>query len=351
MMTSGTVLSPEQVRMFALDVLRALGMPDDDASITAESMVWAGLRGSTSHSLARLDQIANRAEGGGLSLTADWTPVREHGNTTLMDAGYGWGIVAGTYGMRRAIDKAREFGIGVTSVRNCDVTSIMGWYAWLAAETGMIGLAVNNGAPLMAAWGGAGKLIGNQAFSIACPADRHPPLVLDMGIGAASLGVLNDALSTGAALPPGIAVDASGVPTTDARAWRDGGALLPMGGHRGFGLALMWEVLTGVLSGGSTLTELNPPNIVDKRAGSCLFLLAIEPAAFLPREEFLARVDRLIDQLHDSPAEAGVDRVRVPGEKRARLTEVHEHDGIPFPGADVAKLRALAERLGVQWPA
>lgn len=350
-MTSETVLSPDQVRAFALDVLRALGMPADDASITAESMVWAGLRGVTSHSLARLDQIANRADGGGLSLTADWAPVREQGNTTLMDAGNGWGIVAGTYGMRHAVEKARQFGVGVTSVRNCDNTSIMGWYGWVAVEAGMIGLAINNGTPLMAAWGGAGKIIGNQAFSIACPADRHPPLVLDMGIGAASLGVLNDALATGAPLPPGIAVDASGAPTTDARAWRDGGALVPMGGHRGFGLALMWEVLTGVLAGGSTLAEINPPNLVEKHAGNCMFLLAIEPTAFLPRQEFLARVDRLIDQIHASPPEAGVSSVRVPGEKRARLAAVHERDGIPFPEADMAKLRALAQRLGVRCPA
>lgn len=350
-MSSKTVLSPAQVRAFALDVLGALGMPGDDASITAESMVWAGLRGVTSHSLVRLDQIANRAEGGGLSLTADWAPVREQGNTTLMDAGNGWGIVAGTYGMRHAVEKARQFGVGVTSVRNCDNTSIMGWYGWVAVEAGMIGLAVNNGTPLMAAWGGAGKIIGNQAFSIACPAGRHPPLVLDMGIGAASLGVLNDALATGAPLPPGIAVDASGAPTTDARAWRDGGALVPMGGHRGFGLALMWEVLTGVLAGGSTLAEINPPNLVEKHAGSCMFLLAIEPTAFLPQKEFLARVDRLIDQIHASPPEAGGGSVRVPGEKPARLAEVHERDGIPFPGADMAKLRALAQRLGVRCPA
>src|SRR5690348_9970849 len=120
MMINEAVLNSDQVRMFALDVLRALGMPDDDASITADSMVWAALRGAPSHSLARLDQIANRAKAGGLSLTADWTPVRQQGNTTLMDAGNGWGIVAGTHGMRHAIRSARKYGIGVASVRNCD---------------------------------------------------------------------------------------------------------------------------------------------------------------------------------------------------------------------------------------
>ncbi len=120
-------LHPAAAQAFAVDILRALGMPEEDAVIAAEAMVWAGLRGAASYGLARLDQIARRAGAGGLSLTVDWTPVRQSGNATLLDAGYAWGIVAGTHGMRHAITAARSYGVGVTSVRNCDVASIMGW--------------------------------------------------------------------------------------------------------------------------------------------------------------------------------------------------------------------------------
>lgn len=350
MTTTEQVLSASDARTFAVDVLRVIGMPDEDAAITADSMVWAGLRGAVSHSLMRLDQIAKRAEGGGLSLVVDWTPLHQEGNTTLMDAGYGWGIVAGTRGMWHAVEAARTHGVGVTSVRNCDVTSIMGWYPSHAVSADMIGLAINNGTPLMPAWGGAGKLIGNQAFAIATPAGRNAPIYLDMGIGAASLGELSEAAKAGTPLRQGVLVNAKGEPTTDAADWREGGALLPMGGHRGYGLAVMWEMLTGVLAGGHTLSELGAPNQFDRRAGSCLFLMAVDPSAFLPYEEFVDRVDQLIDQIHASPPAPGVDRVRVPGEDRARLAEQRERDGIPFPADQVGTLTALADRLGVRWP-
>lgn len=346
-----TMIQPAAAQAFAVDVLRALGMPEEDAVIAAEAMVWAGLRGAPSHGLARLDQIAKRAKAGGLSLATDWTPVRQRGNTTLLDAGYGWGIVAGTHGMRYAITAARSYGVGVTSVRNCDVTSIMGWYASRALTDRMIGLAINNGTPLMTAWGGASKIMGNQAFAIASPAGRHAPVILDMGIGAAGLGVLHEAVRTGNPLPPGTIVDADGAPTTDAAKWRDGGSLLPMGGHRGYGLGLMWEVLTGVLSGGHTLTEVSPPGALDQRAGGSLFLLAIDPAAFLPHEEFAERVDRLIDQVNASPPAPGVERVRVPGELRAELADERAREGIPLSAEHEATLKTLAEELGIGWPA
>lgn len=351
MSATETTLQPEAAQAFAVDVLRALGMPEEDAVIAAEAMVWAGLRGAPSHGLARLGQIASRAKAGGLSLTADWTPIRQSGSATLLDAGYAWGIVAGTHGMRHAITAARSYGVGVTSVRNCDVTSIMGWYASRALADRMIGLAITNGAPLMPAWGGATKVMGNQAFAIASPAGRHAPVILDMGIGAAGLDVLAEAAQTGIPLPPDTIVDAEGAPTTDAAKWRDGGSLLPMGGHRGYGLALMWEVLTGVLSGGHTLTELAPPSALEQRAGSSLFLLAIDPAAFLPYQEFAERVDRLIDQVHASPPAPGVERVRVPGELRAELADVRAREGIPLPAEHVVTLKALADELGVGWPA
>jgi len=344
------VLAPSAAHEFAVDALRALGMPGDDAAITADSMVWAGLRGSINHSLIRLEQIARRAAAGSLSLTADWTPIHQSGNATLMDAGNTWGMLAGTHGMRHAIAAARTYGVGVTSMRGCDVTSLMAWYPSHAVAERMIGIAINNVTPLMALWGGAGKLIGNQAFSIASPAGRHDPVYIDMGLGNAGLGELRQAAAAGVPLRPGVAVDSLGEPTTDPARWRDGGAVLPMGGHRGSGLALMWEVLTGVLAGGSTLAEIPSPDAVDRPAGNCLFLLAVDPAAFLPYEEFADRVDRLIDQIVSSPRAPGVDRIRVPGHDRAGLARRRAQEGIPFPADHIRRLRALADDLGVSRP-
>jgi LDH2 family malate/lactate/ureidoglycolate dehydrogenase len=339
------VLATSAAHTFAADALGALGMPDEDAAVIADSMVWAGLRGSINHSLIRLADIAEGATTGSLSLTADWKPLRQSGNATLMDAGGTWGMLAGTYGMRHAVTAARAYGVGVTSMRNSDITSLMAWYPSHAVSERMIGIAITNTLPLMPIWGGRGKFIGNQAFSIASPAGRHDPVYIDMALAEESNGRLNRAAAAGIPLRPGIAVDADGEPTTDAARWRDGGAVLPMGGHRGSGLALIWEVLTAVLSGGYMLNEIPQPD------RPCLFLMAIDPSAFLPYEEFTERVDRLVDQLTASPPAPGADRVRVPGHDGARLARERSRDGIPFPADQVRDLRELAGELGIEWPA
>ena len=310
-----TILAPAAAWAFACDVLVALGMPDEDAAITADSMVWAGLHDRIGHSLIRLNDIARRIHGGALAPAVDWTPVRHQGNATLLDAGRAWGVVAGARGMRHAICSARRYGVGFASVRNCDGTGAMGWYPSLAAGERMIGLAITNNAPRLAAWGGTKEIMGNHAFALAAPAGRQAPIVVDMSLGVTGPG-----------------------------------GLQPIGGHRGSGLGLVGEVLTGVLSGGHMLTELHPPEAAGQPAGNSLFLLALDPAGLLPYAEFLDRAGRLADQVHASPTAAGVERVRVPGEQRAELARRRAVAGIPYPEAHLATLRALADRLGVRRP-
>lgn len=343
-------LMPATAHKFATDVLLALGMPAQDAGIVADSMVWAGLCGRITHSLVRLDMLAKRARAGGLSLTTDWKPVREHGVMTLLDANYTWGPLAGARGMRYAIAKAKQLGTGITSIRNCDNTSALSWYTSLAVREQLIGIAISNTLPLLTIWGGAEKLIGNQPISMTVPAGKHPPIVLDQMIGAARLDVPRKAAQAGVPLAPGVAVDADGVPTTDANKYLAGGAMLPAGEHRGSNIALMWEVLTGVLSGGRVLTEIMAHNPADQRTGNSLFLMAIDPEAILPGQEFAKRVDRLIDEVHGARPAPGVERVRVPGDDRAAIADERARQGIPFPAEHVALLERLAAELGVQWP-
>lgn len=315
MTTSDVVLSPSAAHAFARDILLALGMPGEDAAVAADSMVWAGLHDRVEYSLIRLNEIARRIHGGALVPAVDWTPVRQQGNVTLIDAGQAWGVVAGARGMRYAIESAHSYGVGIASVRDCDGTEAMGWYSSLAVDERMLGVAVTNNAPQLAAWGGTKKVLGNHAFALAAPVGSHAPIVVDMSLGVAG--------SVG---------------------------LEPMGGHRGFGLGLMWEVLTGVLSGGRMLTELHPAEAVGQPAGNSLFLLAVDPAALLPYSEFLDRAGQLVDRVHASPTAPGVDRVRVPGELGAEVARQRAAAGIPYPQVHMATLRALADRLGVREP-
>ena len=309
------VLAPAVARRFAHEVLVAMGMPDEDAAITADAMVWAGLHDRIGNSLIRLDEIARRIAGGALAAAVDWTPLRQQGNATLLDAHRAWGVVAGTRGMRHAISSARQYGVGFASVRNCDLTGAMGWYPSLAAHERMLGVAITNSAPYLAPWGGTDKILGNHAFALAAPTGEPAPLVVDLSLG---------------------------VP--------DSGGLQPIGGHRGFGLGVVWEVLTGVLSGGPMLTDLHPREAVAEPAGNSLFLLALDPAGLLPYAEFLDRAGQLVDQVHASATAPGVDTVRVPGEQRAELAGRRAAAGIPFPETHLATLRGLADRLGVRRP-
>ena len=348
--TRETVLSATQLKRFSIEMLTALGMPEEDADIVADSFVWAGLRDAITHSIIRIEQIAKRSRAGGLSMKVDWTPVRATGGVALLDAGYAWGTIGATRGMRIAVESARKYGIGMTSIRNCDNTGALGMHTSHAIEAKMIGLAITNTTPFMPAWGGTKKLLGDQAFSIGAPAGRHYPVVLDESLGAEKLNVLREAAAKGLTLPPNTILTAAGEPTTDATEYAKGGMLLPAGGHRGAGLVLMWEVLTGVLAGGHMLTEVLDMSRLDTKLGNSLFVMAIDPSKILPLDEFLARMDRFVEEIRASPPMAGVERVRLPGERRERIAEERRKTGIPIPEDHVTRLRPLADELGVRFP-
>jgi LDH2 family malate/lactate/ureidoglycolate dehydrogenase len=345
------VLSASQLHSFAREMLVALGMPDDDAVIVADSFVWAGLRDAITHSIIRIEQIAKRSRGGGLSLEVDWTPVRATGGVAVLNANYAWGTIGATRGMRLAVESARKYGVGMTSIRNCDNTGALGMHTSHAIEARMIGIAITNTTPFMPAWGGAKKLLGDQAFSIGAPSGKHHAVVLDESLGAEKLNVLREAAASGTPVAPNTILTAAGEPTTDAKEWLNGGMLLPAGGHRGGGLVLMWEVLTGVLAGGHMLSDVLDMSRLDAKLGNSLFVMAIDPSKLMPIEEFLARMDRLVEEVHASPPMAGVERVRLPGERRERIAAERRVTGIPIPDDHVTRLRPLANELGVRFPA
>jgi LDH2 family malate/lactate/ureidoglycolate dehydrogenase len=348
-MTTPGALTAAQIHDFATRVLVKLGTPDDDAKIVADAMVWSALRGDTDHSLRRLDQIAKRKKAGGLEVRADWTPVKKWKNVTVLNGNFTWGVIGGTRAMHHAMASAKEGGIGVAVVRDNDNTGALGWYPSVAASEGFIGMAITNGAVLMPAWGGRNeRAIGNQAYAVASPAGKHPPVIFDSAL-TMTLNALRKLSAAGERVPAGLVLDANGQPTTDADAGL-AGMLLPIGGHRGFGLAIMWEILTGALSGGMLLGEIGDMDDLGRRIGNSLFLLAIDPGAFMPRKAFLARVDRIVDTMHaTAPARAG-EPVRVPGERAARNARIAERDGVVFPERHVKMLRALADELAVEWP-
>jgi LDH2 family malate/lactate/ureidoglycolate dehydrogenase len=325
-------------------------MTSEDAEILADALVWADLRGVPQQGTAmKIPQCLARLDAGGTRADAELVTVSESAGVAVLDAQDGWGQVAATRAMRIAVNKARALGIGAVVVRNSTYAGMLGYHPMTAVMDRMIGLAINNTYPLQAPWGGTTKAIGNQAFAIGCPAGKHFPLLFDAATTAISLARIHDYEAAGISLPPGVALDERGDPTVDPlEAFR--GTLLSMGGHRGSGLALMWEVLTGVLAGGDRFsTEVSAPGEHGRRMSVSIFVLAIDPRISMPIEGFLERVDSLIDTVHASAPVEGVDRVLVPGERGFLLAADRERDGIPLPVDGLAQIRAAGADLGVRW--
>jgi LDH2 family malate/lactate/ureidoglycolate dehydrogenase len=339
-----------ELRDLAGAALRAVGMPDADADVTADAMVWADLRGLEAHGVtSKLPQCIARIRAGGTAAAPTFEMISETAALLSIDAHDAWGQVAAARGMRAAIDLARNTGIGAVLVRNTSSAAAMGYYPMLAVAQRMVGLAFTNGPALMAPWGGTTRVLGNQAHAMGCPAGRHQPILFDSATTSMSTGEMDQLHERGEALPEGVLLDATGAPTRDPGAWRTG-TLLPAGEHRGYGLSLVFELLTGVLAGGAvTAPDVGHPFVYDEPQGISLHLIAIDPSALMPYDEFVARVDRLLDEIHASPPAPGSDRIYAPGERSASLAARRERDGIPLSTARLAALRDLADDLGLTW--
>ena len=348
-MSVATRIAAARVRKFSVAVLEACGLSADDARIVGDALAWADLRGIMPQGIAKLPLLARRLRSGGARADAVVRVASERGAFVRLDAGGATGHVAGVRAMRAAIGKARELGLGLAVVGNTDSGSAMGYYASLAAAEGFIGLAINDTYPLMPPHGGTTRVVGNQAFAIAVPRAGGPPLLFDSALSALSHTGIEEMRERGEPLPEGIALDAAGRPTTDHAA-AIAGLIKPVGGHRGFGLALMWEVLTGVLSGNDRFaSRITPIGDVARPQSVAHCYLAIDPRVAMPLDVFTARAEQLIDAVHASPPAEGTSRVFVPGERGDAVVERRAREGIEVSAAKIAELTSLGRELGVAW--
>jgi LDH2 family malate/lactate/ureidoglycolate dehydrogenase len=327
-------------------VFEKAGMRSVDAQLLAQHLSWADRRGISWLGVNKIPQYLERLRTGCTPADAELSIVADLPSFVLIDGHDAFGQVVGYHAMKAAMAKARSAGAAVAVVRNTTSAGALGYFAALASDEQMIGLAINNSPPLQPAVGGSSKVVGNQAFAVGSPASSHTSLILDMATSAITLARIHDYDTSGEDLPEGVALAADGTPTTDpAAALR--GVLLPVGGHRGFGLAMMWEVLTGVLAGGPRFSQnVTGPDEFDRPQGVSMFLLAVNPAAVMPHDTFTDRVDQLIDQVKasgDGPARA----VRVPGERSAQIRAERDRQGIPVPAKLYARLQHIGTELGV----
>lgn len=340
-------IHPAELQEFTKAVFIAAGLPSEDAALEAEVLVWANLRAVDSHGVLRIPWYLELMDKGDINPRPTIRVERETAATVVFDGDRAFGPVVTTLAMRRAIEKARAAGIGWAVIRNTTHQGAMAYYALMAVEAAMAGIAIVCSPPNMAPHGARAAGVHNSPISIAVPAGRHRRLCLDMATSVAAGGKLSLARDKGVALPAGWALDETGQPTTDAHRAK---ILVPFGGPKGSGLAMMFETLTSVMVGNPLLGPAlsHAPGAGRHRQNSVV--AALDIAAFTDVTAYRAEVDRLIDGLKALPPAEGVREVMAPGEPEDRAADERGRLGIPLPPGTVANLRAAATRFGLPLP-
>jgi len=308
--------------------------------------VQADLWGHQSHGVLRTGWYLARLESGVMkAVTQPRLAVDAHA-VAVVDAGDGIGQVATQFAAREAIRRAKAHGVSSVAVRNSNHFGTCMYYTRMAAAEGCVMMLATNGGPAIAPWGGRRKIIGTNPWSISCPAGNHPPLMMDMANTGVARGKIYLARQRREAIPPGWALDADGAPTTDPQAAIDG-IILPMAGHKGYAIAVVVDMLSGVLSGSSFLSAVNGPYKTDLRSGAGHFFAAFNIEAFQPLSEFDARMDAFIGEIKSVPLAQGVDEIFYPGEMEARSDKRLRQEGIELPDDTIADLQRIAKERGI----
>lgn len=333
------IVQPERLRTLVSDIFVRCGLPDADAAFVAETLVEADLRGVRSHGVMRVPSYVAGLRSGSTRARPDVRVVVDSGPIAVVDGDGGMGQVSARVAMQLAIERATEGGVGIVGLRNGRHTGTMAYWAMMALPHGCIGYSATNAGLNMAPWGGRDRLVGNNPFGIAIPTRRDWAMVMDMATSVAAGGKLDMAALRGEPIPLGWALDPEGRPTQDPTLARKG-TLLPVGGPKGYAMAVMLDVLCGVLTGARFGGGLGAP-------GCGQFYMALKVESFMPLAEFYDRMDALIDQIHGSALAPGFDRIYVPGEIEHNLKVKRLAEGLPIEVSILAELDRLANDLGL----
>ncbi|MGH7727994.1 MAG: Ldh family oxidoreductase [Vulcanimicrobiaceae bacterium] len=343
-----------RLKHFVHDSLRAVGVAAADARIVAEVLLAADLRGIESHGVARLDSYyVSRIRAGKLDPKATVTVARETPSSLVLDAGNGLGHPAGKRAMLSVIEKARSAGCAFGAVRNSNHFGIAGYYAMLALEHDMIGIASTNSVRYGAPTFGRSIMLGTNPWAYAIPAQNEPAFVLDFATTTVPRGKLEVYKRKELPLKPGWAIDADGHETLSAEAALHG-ALLPLGGYgtegsgyKGYGLGLLVDIMCAVLSGGVFGDDLPLPNSPPQAGQISHFFGALRIDAFRDPAEFKRDLDRELRAFKDSSKAPGCERIYVAGEIEFEKTLAHRKNGVPVHVKVWNGLEKLAGELGL----
>ncbi|GAB3456206.1 Ldh family oxidoreductase [Actinophytocola sediminis] len=328
-------LPADEVRALAVRILVAAGAPAGAAERVAGSLVESNLLGHDSHGVRRLGSYLQSIHSGQIDPRAmPSSEVVRPGSVVVHGRG-SFGQLAAGHAVERLVESARANGSGVATIRDCNHVGRLGEYAGGLAEHGLVGIVLGNADPTVAAHGGRERLLGTNPLAIAVPRAGGTPLVMDWATSGVAEGKLAVARDRGERIPEGLVLDSLGRATTDPGDFYAGGVLLPFGGHKGYGLSMLIEILGGLLTG----TGIG--SMPDYRGGFGTVLLAFDISNFVAVEQFQDGVAEFCLRLAGTPRAEGFDEVLVPGQIEERVRAERMRDGIPITDGVLRELHAL----------
>jgi ureidoglycolate dehydrogenase (NAD+) len=335
----------DELGRFIANILVKHGANAHDATIVAQGLVWANLRGGDGHGVSRLPRYVKLLASGEIDVKAQPRPVHDRGATLMIDGGHGFGPVAVMEGAARAVERAKQIGVCFALIRHTTHTGAIGRYAQWIAGRGCAALLMGAGPTLMAYHGARVASMATSPIAIAVPSSKGL-IALDMSASTISNGKILQARATGAALPEGTVLTAAGEPTTDAK---QAEILLPLGGPKGSGLAFMFEMLASVLAAAPIQAPaLGLQKGTPHTANTAMVVIDIE--TFRPLVDFQTDADALAAIIKALPRRAGFDEILLPGERGSRTEAARRKTGIPIPAKLWDELAAMAKADGVRMP-
>jgi LDH2 family malate/lactate/ureidoglycolate dehydrogenase len=343
-------LDAARTETFVAAFLANLGLTPAHAATCANDLVQTNLWGIDSHGLLRLPVYSKRLVNGAVSRQPELKPIGGRGGFEVWDGDSGLGYVVGHHSTDRAISLARMHGIGAVAVRNSNHFGAAGLYIKQATEAGMVALAMTNVIPNLVVPGGAKPVTGNNPLAFGAPTGLDFPMILDISMSAVAGGKLLLAQEKGEKIPLGWATDREGRPTDDPFVGFKG-FLQPLGGHKGFGLSLMIDILCGVISGGAFQFDLaSMYSDPEGPSGTSHTFIVIDPEAMLGREAFESRMQAFYATLKSSPMWETDARMLLPGELEHETMLERRKNGIPVPRSLLDEITALAKAHDIDVP-
>lgn len=338
--------TPERLQAFAACVLQRLGVPEADARLTADALLQAELEGVESHGISRLPIYAKRLQEGRIRSVPD-IRIDRAGSVLKVDGDNGLGQVVAARAVQETIPLAREAGIAAAFVRRSNHFGAASYYCRIACEANLAMIAMTNSPPAIAPWGGKEPFFGTNPIAFGYPTAHGAPIIADLSSSVAARGKVILAKAAGRSIPTGWAADEDGHETTDpAKALR--GAMLPIGGAKGYALAMSIEMLTGILSGAAFGPHVNSIyNDSDGEANVGHSFILLDMSKWMDMETYLHETERMIREMTGSPRSANADRIYYPGERRQLEYERRTKQPLWLAEETEAELLRLGKELGV----